>query len=270
MAGFSQQILSGEQSIADHYDVVLTFDYENLNEPIQKTAAILKQKLAAIGLDSQHKKQLDLVAHSMGGLVSRCFIEFNQGDEIVNKLVMLGTPNGGSHIAQTLNTGIHSFSDWANNTLAAIINGYITNGLGAFAVSGLVKLLKAGTKTLGQMNPDSDLLTLLEKSKQTNVPYYIIAGNTDFLINNPEDDIGAKFMQRMTKKLKLMSYKQLTKWLYKAPNDIATTVESIQHLPNNWSPNTQTEIVACSHLSYFTNDQVLKILQNILFKKDLH
>ena len=267
MAGFSQQILSDEQSIAAHYDCVLTFDYENLNAPIQKTAEILKQKLAAIGLDNQHKKQLDLVAHSMGGLVSRCFIEFNQGNEIVNKLVMLGTPNGGSQIAQTVSTGLHSFSDWANNTLAAIINGYITNGLGAFAVSGLVKLLKVGSKTLGQMNPDSDLLTLLEKSKQTKVPYYIIAGNTDFLVNNPENDIGAKFMQRMTKKLKLMSYEQLTKWLYKAPNDIAATVESMQHLPKNWSSNTQTEIVACSHLSYFENDQVLKILQSTLFRK---
>ena len=266
MAGFSQQVLADDKSIAEHYDCVLTFDYENLNEPIQKTAEILKQKLAAIGLDNQHDKQLDLVVHSMGGLVSRCFIEFNQGDEIVNKLVMLGTPNGGSQIAQSISTGIHSFSDWANNTLAAIINGYITNGLGSFAVAGLVKLLNIGGLTLGQMNPNSNLLKMLETSKQTAIPYYIIAGNTNFLVHNTEEDIRAKFMQRMTKKLKLMSYEQLTKWLYKAPNDIAATVDSIQYLPEDWSPNAKTEEVACNHLSYFENDYVLKILHKILTK----
>jgi pimeloyl-ACP methyl ester carboxylesterase len=267
IAGFTQQALSDNKSLAQHYDCVLTFDYENLNAPIEKTAEILKQKLAHIGLDKQHNKQLDLVVHSMGGLVSRYFIEFNQGDKVVNKLIMLGTPNGGSQIAQTISTGINTFGDWANNTLAAIINGYITNGLGALAISGLVKMLKLGGKTLGQMNPESDLLQLLAKSKQTSIPYYIIAGNTDFLVANAEEDIEAKFMQRMTKKLKLLSYLQLTHWLYKAPNDIAATVDSIQHLPENWQPNTQINIIACNHLSYFDNEQVLGLLEKILIKK---
>jgi pimeloyl-ACP methyl ester carboxylesterase len=267
MAGFTQQSVNNNTSLAQHYDCILTFDYENLNEPIQKTAEILKQKLTAIGLDSEHNKQLDLVAHSMGGLVSRCFIELNQGDKIINTLVMLGTPNGGSHMAQAISAGIHSFSDWANNTLAAIMNGYITNGLGTLAVSSLVKMLNISNKTVGQMNPDSDFLTLLAKSKQPTTPYYLIAGNTDFLVANTTDDIQAKFMQRMSKKLKLRSYETLTKWLYKSPNDIATTIDSIQHLPKNWQTKSKTHIVACNHLSYFENNDVLALLDKILTQK---
>jgi pimeloyl-ACP methyl ester carboxylesterase len=267
MAGFSQVVLD-ETSLAAQYDCILTFDYENLNEPIQKTAEILKRKLAAIGLDADHGKQLDVVAHSMGGLVSRCFIECNQGDEIVNKLVMLGTPNGGTPIAQHLSNGIHSVSDWANNTLAAIINGYISNGLGAVAVSGLVKMLNISSKTLGQMHPESDLLLMLEKSKQTSIPYYHIVGNTDFLLASSEENIEAEFIQRMSKKLKLFSYQQLTTWLYKAPNDIAVSIESMQHLPSNWQYQAQLQLVACNHLSYFDNEEVLRCLMDILVVND--
>jgi triacylglycerol esterase/lipase EstA (alpha/beta hydrolase family) len=32
----------------------------------------------------------------MGGLISRWFIEREGGNQIVNHLIMLGTPNGGS------------------------------------------------------------------------------------------------------------------------------------------------------------------------------
>jgi len=268
IAGFSQVILPDQDSLATHYNCILTFDYENLNEPIQKTAEILKQKLAEIGLDKHHGKQLDLVAHSMGGLVSRCFIEYNQGDKVVNKLIMLGTPNGGTPIAQHLSNGIHSLSDWANNTLAAIINGYISNGLGTIAISSLVKMLNVSSKTLGQMHPESELLLMLEQSKQTCVPYYHIVGNTNFLLAHNNENIEAEFMQRMSNKLKLFSYRQLTKWLYKVPNDVVVSIDSMQHLPNNWQQPTQTQWVACNHLSYFDNEEVLQYLTDILIVKE--
>ncbi len=264
IAGFSQLALSNGKSFEEQYDCILTFDYENLNQPIQETAVILKNKLADIGLDENHGKQLDIVSHSMGGLVSRCFIEFNHGDKVISKLIMLGTPNGGSDIAKSIGTGINILGDWANNTLAAIINGYITNGMGALAISGLVKLLNTSRKTLAQLEPNSDLLQLLEKSHQTTVPYYIIAGNTDFLIADAKVDTTAKFMQRMTQKLKLLSYQQLTHWLYQSPNDIAATVKSIRQLPKDWQQNTKVEVVACNHTSYFINDEVLQVIEDAL------
>ena len=83
--------------VADRYDLVLTFDYENLQDPIADTARALKDRMAAVGLGPpDHGKSLDIVAHSMGGLVSRWFIEREGGNRVVRRLVMLGTPNGGS------------------------------------------------------------------------------------------------------------------------------------------------------------------------------
>ena len=65
-------VLSGSApALRGSYDVILTFDYENVNTPIEENADLLRQRLAGVGLDGYHDKQLDIVAHSMGGLVSR-------------------------------------------------------------------------------------------------------------------------------------------------------------------------------------------------------
>src|SRR5690606_37572066 len=55
------------------YDLVLTFDYENLNTRIEQTAKDLKKLLESLGLGAGHSKKLTIIAHSMGGLVSRWF-----------------------------------------------------------------------------------------------------------------------------------------------------------------------------------------------------
>src|SRR6516165_1272036 len=48
--------------IADLYDLELTFDYENLNDPIQDTARALKERLNQAGIVSDTGKKLDLIA----------------------------------------------------------------------------------------------------------------------------------------------------------------------------------------------------------------
>jgi hypothetical protein len=83
-------------ALVEKYDLILTFDYENLHTSIEDNARLLKQRLAALGLPPNHGKTLHVVAHSMGGLVSRWFIEREGGNQVIQRLVMLGTPNGGS------------------------------------------------------------------------------------------------------------------------------------------------------------------------------
>jgi pimeloyl-ACP methyl ester carboxylesterase len=55
-------------------------------------------KLADKGLltPDEERIRVNLVAHSMGGLVSRYYLQMLKGDEEVNKLIMLGTPNLGA------------------------------------------------------------------------------------------------------------------------------------------------------------------------------
>ncbi|TNE86971.1 MAG: hypothetical protein EP330_20395 [Deltaproteobacteria bacterium] len=48
--------------------------------------------------------RIDIVAHSLGGLVSRYYLQALGGDRRVDRLVTLGTPHGGSHATTYLPT----------------------------------------------------------------------------------------------------------------------------------------------------------------------
>ncbi|NLZ29765.1 MAG: PKD domain-containing protein, partial [Methanomicrobiales archaeon] len=55
-------------------------------------------------------KKVDIVAHSMGGLISRWRIEkIPSGDADVGKLIMMGTPNHGAVLAEILMAGVTFF-----------------------------------------------------------------------------------------------------------------------------------------------------------------
>jgi PKD repeat protein len=64
------------------------------SEPIRRYAESLKWDIDHIRL-SENVDKVDIVAHSMGGLVARWYIEFGEGDKSVRKLIMLETPNRG-------------------------------------------------------------------------------------------------------------------------------------------------------------------------------
>ena len=79
------------------YDVVLAFDYENLCSGIINISKALKKIL--LDCDIQNK-QLTIIAHSMGGLVTRWMIEKEEGAPLVKKLIQAGTPNGGTELSE--------------------------------------------------------------------------------------------------------------------------------------------------------------------------
>src|SRR5262249_35503576 len=133
--------------LADRYDLILSFDYENLQTMIEENAYLLSHRLAAAGLGPQHGKTFHIVAHSMGGLVSRWFIERAGGNQVVEHLVMLGTPNAG--------TPWSKIEDLALTALSIGINGLSTVAWPAKALAGLVKGLEAIDVSLDQMNPQS-------------------------------------------------------------------------------------------------------------------
>jgi len=70
-------------------------DKTHANIDIQINAKKL-QTLVQQVLTSTGKTKVNLVAHSMGGLISRWYIEQLGGNDKVHKLIMLGTPNHGS------------------------------------------------------------------------------------------------------------------------------------------------------------------------------
>lgn len=237
-------------------DLVLAYDYENLNSTIEANAGKFKEALIAVGLKADKKgklgKKFTILAHSMGGLVSRCYIEQLGGNTIVTKLILAGTPNGGSNLSQVL-----KYRDNALLLLPLAVNA----GLAIPAIASIMGILKGSqslTTSLDQMNYESKsrFLKNLELSKDPQIPYYIVAGHLDWFL---ETDNQAK---RLVNKL----FKNVAGLFFKEPNDIAVGVNSIKRVPSKRKPAPVFLDAKCHHLNYFTvGDSLNKILE--LLKK---
>ncbi len=232
--------------IGNTHDLILTFDYENLETPIEDVAFALKQKLAEIGLAEGHGKVFNIIGHSLGGLVARWYIEQLEGYKVVNHLVMLGTPNGG--------TPFSKIEDW--------LLSMATIGLNALAITAwpisVLNTVLAGIEkfdvTLDQMNPNSDFLKHLSRSADPKIPYTILAGDTSIV----DSAIGTEDKPGIIPKLwnsivsKDTAYKVVDFAFWHAPNDLAASVESMSNLPATWTGTEPTIIVIpADHFSYF-------------------
>ncbi|MDX1942641.1 MAG: caspase family protein [Saprospiraceae bacterium] len=245
------------------YDLVLAFDYENLNTRIQQTAKDFKQRLESIGLGAGHNKKLTIIAHSMGGLVSRWLIEKEGGNQIVTRLVQVGTPNGGSPWSDVYQLSTALLTNAVNG--ASFLQPYLfsLNLLGKFAGKLFI--------TLQQMDPDdSEFLKELNNSSDPGLPYTIVAGNTQ-LIPKIITEAQKGLLKRVMARFKGSStYKALDSFLFKEPNDIAVAVKSIYHIPGSekWQRPPQQLSVGCDHLSYFGHPDGLQVLAQVVLEQE--
>jgi pimeloyl-ACP methyl ester carboxylesterase len=86
-----------EEELARAGYLVLSFDYPSTRVPIQTSAAYLAKVVQAL----EGVEQIDFVVHSMGGLLVRSYLQqtADAPDPRLHRLVMLGTPNRGSPLA---------------------------------------------------------------------------------------------------------------------------------------------------------------------------
>lgn len=238
-----------EKPLAETYDLILGFDYENLNTTIEENARLLKQRLADIGLGANHGKQLDIVAHSMGGLVSRWLIEREGGNQMINHLVMLGTPNAGSPWS--------TIQDWVWMLLTLGLNSISTVALPIQILGNSLAALETIDVSLDQMRPGSDFLKTLAASPDPGIPYTIIAGN-----NTAVSGMGE------TRKLQRLLDKMTNKSIYLAflgqVNDIAVTVSSIVSVNAQRTPQPHTCEITSNHLNYFCDTAGVNALATAL------
>jgi pimeloyl-ACP methyl ester carboxylesterase len=240
------------QFLSGRYDLVLTFDYENLKTSIEQNARLLKSRLAEAGLGEGHGKTFHIVAHSMGGLVSRWFIEREGGNQVVQRLVMLGTPNAGSPWS--------TIEDWAMKALSLGLNGLSAFVWPARALGGLVNAIEKIDVTLDQMNPQSEFLKTLAASPDPGVKYTVIAGNTSLIAQPEAEPHGrlARLLNRLKPRRALHEATALA--FFGQPNDIAVSVTSIKNLPAGRSPEPKMIEVACDHITYFSTEAGLRAL----------
>ncbi|MGL5877965.1 MAG: esterase/lipase family protein, partial [Xenococcaceae cyanobacterium] len=258
--GDTQSMVASVQraKLTDLYDLVLTFDYENLNTSIEENARFLKQRLEAVGLGADSGKELHIVAHSMGGLVSRWFIEREGGDRMVKHLIMLGTPNAGSPWS--------TVQDWALTALGIGLNGLseITwpvpvLGMLVKALNTTIAVVEKIDISLAQMHPKSEFLKNLAANPAPGIPYTIIAGNTSLVPAAlvPESDRKSSPIERLTQKL---FNKVVALPFFGQANDIAVTVTSIKNVSTARLPQPQIQEVGCDHLVYFSHREGLTAL----------
>jgi hypothetical protein len=231
--------------LKDCYDLVLAFDYESLNTPIATHARGLKKRLQEAGLGPNHGKTLHIIAHSMGGLVSRWFIEQEDGNQVVQHLILLGTPSAGSPWPQ-VQAGLTTMATLVINGLSTVI--FPLRVLGT-----LLERIEAVDLTLDEMEPSSDFLQELAASNDPGIPYTVIAGNTSLITGSP-DTLKGKLVARLKSLMKLP--------FYGVPNDLAVTVESIKAIPTGRRPAPVMVEVDCDHLVYFTDSAGVKTLGN--------
>jgi hypothetical protein len=252
----SEVALSGAppQRIADLYDLILAFDYENINTGIRETAAALRERLAAVGLRQGHDKTLHIAAHSMGGLISRWFIEREGGDKIVQHLVTLGTPHGGSPWP--------TIQDWANAALAIGLNGLAQVAWPVRLLGDLICWVETLDVMLDEMAPNSPFLAELAQNADPHVLYTLLVGNTSVIPAAVDDGKLGKLLARLSQRI-LHSATSLA--FLRAPNDIAVSVASAQAVPAGRVPTPVATEVACDHLTFFGLDAgsqaLLKALQ---------
>lgn len=242
------------------YDLILTFDYENLQDSIAETACSLKSRLESAGLRSGHGKSLDVIAHSMGGLVSRWFIEREGGNRVVRRLVMLGTPNGGSPWPNVV--------DWATTALAVGLNELSKTVWPATVLAGLTQAVSTAQVTLGEMMADSDFLKDLFRSPDPGpgVSYFLIAGNTSLIPAASANEARHRKLQQLLARLwsDRTKYDIANLMFGGSDNDIAVSLASMRNLPGARQHSCEVQIVASDHISYFRDPETLRQLSRAL------
>lgn len=152
------------------FDKIWTFGY-NSSYSIDRNALELSQVLT----NYTNGTKVKIVAHSMGGLVSRSMMELYGGSKYVKRLVTLGTPHQGSPL------------------------GALRNVIGNFVKFGqpdsYLQDYNMNTQGFRDLQDNSIFIQILKKLDQPPIPYYTIAaiGDGSFVgsrfINGSDDGV---------------------------------------------------------------------------------
>lgn len=234
------------------YDLVLTFDYDTLHTPIPETAVLLRDALAAVGLDADDGKTLTLLAHSLGGLVGRWFVERLGGDRVVDRLILAGTPNAGS-----LFDSLDAYRHFAALALEIALN-YLAPLIPA-AGTLLVALQRADglPESLGQMGPDAPFLRDLNQAAAPPIPYTVLEGDVSAYEQAEAERTQAQGFGRLVDKATTDSGDRVRD---SQPDDLAVGRDSMV------APlaGASAVRVACHHLNYFHSTAGLEALRGAL------
>jgi pimeloyl-ACP methyl ester carboxylesterase len=244
--------------VADQYDLVLTYDYENLKTELRKTAEDLQKLLRASGRGADHGKTLHVYSHSMGGLVSRCFIEILEGKQVVSHLLQFGTPNGGSPYGNA--------AQWVTPLLSTALARGAAYSPYLAPLLGLRWFVNTALATLKEMKIGSEFLNMLKtEGRRGDVPYSLINGDIRLIPDMTDQDM--TFLEKIMARL---DWKDGADALFfQSPTDVAVSVKSQQDIPGITGLK---EAIGSDHMSYFMNEASIEVYESYLgglFEKEV-
>jgi hypothetical protein len=222
------------RSQGPQYDHFITYDYESFGTGIKANGqhlADLLQAQCGFGLDDH--LAVDVYAHSMGCLVSRCMIELSGGNAFVDRLVMAGGPNRGTVLAN-ISRGFVFLTTWLLN-MASVVPPVAAAG------KVLEKLFEQGVGLQDLQIDSAALQELNNRSAPSNVPYLAMAGNYE------PDDSEKSRLKRLAEKVMDTAFDDV----FREPNDLALTVSSGEAVRGGKYPLLQVKELPCSHTQYF-------------------
>ena len=141
------------------YTKYLTMGY-NTSMPIDKNGELLSLYLQ----NKLNGAKVDIVAHSMGGLVARSALENYGKADLVQNLITLGTPHKGSPMA-IIKYGLETFS-------SAVLRDYgELDEYGRF----VIKMYNDGSQGFQDLYTESDFIKRLAKNEAPSTYYHPVA-----------------------------------------------------------------------------------------------
>ena len=164
MHTYDNLILSFKKNGYAENENLFEFPYEwrNSNE---LTALDLKDKIQTVK-DKTGASKIDLVAHSMGGLVARQYAESNNYDNDIDQLIMLGTPHHGSPKAYLKWEAGEGFMDALDKLSRQIFKIEAKHA----GYDDLGKYIREKVVSVGELLPDYDYLHDVSSGSMRNYP----------------------------------------------------------------------------------------------------
>lgn len=236
--------------LSDQIDLTLTFDYDSLSVPIEQTARDLKKALEAVDCRKNDQRDVIVIAHSMGGLVSRWMLEEEGGDALISTFVEVGSPNAGSPWASAYDVFL--------NGIGMVLNFLPIPSVVNSMLSFVSKAWDKVEVTQQQLRPDSKVVKILNRSgKQAPIPYIIVPGDSSLI---PDDGTRSKLIARMLDRLKSGTVNAL----FDTANDDIVSIASMKAVPEG---NVRVvDVAACDHFGYFNTDAGIERLGDVLWE----
>lgn len=133
-------------------ETIFKFPYE-WRQDNALTAYQLKEKIEDVK-NICHCNKVDIIAHSMGGLVARYYAESDYYNYDIDRIIFLGTPHKGSPEAYLRWEGEEGFQGWSGN----IIKYFFTEQGKALGYETLFDYIQNGVRSIEQLLPDYSYL----------------------------------------------------------------------------------------------------------------